>query len=47
MSRLICAFVVAQALTFVGLAAAKFATGDTRQGAAQVCLAIVTLLIYL
>jgi hypothetical protein len=41
------ALVAAQAATFVLLAAMFFADGQWRLGAAQLCLAVVTGLIYL
>lgn len=47
MSQLISILVWAQATTFVGLGAAKLLTGEPRLGLAQLCLAIVTALVYL
>jgi hypothetical protein len=44
---MIAALVWAQTATFVGLGAAKFITGEWRQGLAQVFLAAVTALVYL
>jgi hypothetical protein len=47
LSQIVFILVWAQAATFVGLGAAKLAAGDPRLGLAQLCLAVVTALVYL
>jgi hypothetical protein len=47
LSHIIFVLVWAQATTFVGLGAAKLCVGDVRLGLAQMCLAVVTALVYL